>query len=221
MGNRVLDLLEAADWNDILYKLTSHAIWRARLYKWKSGAATQLPGGKTPEDIACDAIEKVWSGIRNWDPDKYPNLLKHLMWIVDSDMEHLVCSMEHHKTRRLPGAKEGEETGPTYGEIIPDPSSPIQISGMIPTPEEELLAHEGEIFEQKLITELYAAVKGNEDLEFLLYCFELGIDKPAEIAAQMKWDVSKVYTLKRKLIRKGAAIKDAFLKAAHNDAREE
>lgn len=85
----ILDSLEAADWDEIILKLVDYARWRARCYAWASGNPMSLPGGKTPEDVAFEAIEKVWQGVGTWDPDKYPNLLTHLKWIVKSDIDHL------------------------------------------------------------------------------------------------------------------------------------
>ena len=193
--DRILQLFENADWNDIILKLTHYALQRARVYAWKSGKSDQLLGGKNPEDIACEAIEKVLSGIRNWDPDKYPNLLTHLKWVVKSDMEHLASSMEHRTTGRMPELGEGEEGYETN----PDLSSQ--------TPEEMLIACEKEDLEERLKDELYAMVKGDEDLEMLLLCFEEGIDKPEIIAAQTGWDVPKVYNLKRKLFRRAVKLR--------------
>lgn len=204
--DRVLELLEALDWKEIILKLTHHAFWRASRYTWQSGNRGQLPGGKTPEDIVCSAIEKVWSGTRDWDPDKYPNLLTHLMWVVDSDMEHLFSSLEHQRTGKMPRSTDEGEIQPSYDEISPDPSSPMYHAYTVPTPEEELVAREDREQEERLKAELYAMVKGDEDLELLFLCFEEGIDKPETIAAQTGWDVTKVYNLKRKLLRKAAKI---------------
>lgn len=197
--DRVLHLIETADWKDIILKLTHYALQRARVYSWKSGKADQLLGGKTPEDIACEAIEKVLAGTRDWDPDKYPNLLIHLQWVVKSDMEHLASSLEHQTTGRMPEPGDGEEAPADYYETIPDPLSL--------TPEDELIAREKKDLEEKLKGELYTMVERDEDLEMLLLCFEEGIDKPEIIAAQTGWDVSKVYTLKRKLLRKARKIR--------------
>jgi hypothetical protein len=47
-------------------------------------------------------------------------------------------------------------------------------------------------------------VKGDEDLEMLILCFEERIDKPEAIAAQTGWDIQKVYNLKRRLSRRAA-----------------
>ena len=202
--DRVLELLEAVDWNDIILKLTYYAIWRAHCYIWKSGDPNRLPKGKTPEDIAIEAIKKVWEKKRGWDPDKYPDLLVHLKWIVKSDIEHLFSSMEHQKTGRIPTLKDDEETGPSYDEIVRDSSShKLETTS---TPEEELIAQEDRRLEEKLKNELYTAIKGDADLELLLLCFEEGIDKPEEIAGQTGWEVKKVYTLKKKLFRKASKI---------------
>ena len=60
--------------------------------------------------------------------------------------------------------------------------------------------------ENNVLAELHDAVKGDEDLELLLLFFEDGIDKPEAIAAEMDWDITKVYNLKKKLLRKAAKI---------------
>jgi len=202
--DRVLDLLEAADWNDIILKLTRYAIWLARRYTWRSGDPSRLPKGKAPEDIAIDAIEKVWNRTRDWNPDKYPDLLVHLKWIVKSDIEHIFSSMEHLKSGRISALKGDEETEPSYGETVRDPSSPTPETAL--TPEEELIAQEDKRLEEKLKDKLYAAVVGDEDLELLLLCFEEGVEKSELIASQTGWDVKKVYNLKRKLLRRATKI---------------
>ena len=61
-NDAVIDLLEAADWKDIIRRLTYYAVWRARRYRWTSGSPQILPGGMTPEDLALSAIEKVYDG---------------------------------------------------------------------------------------------------------------------------------------------------------------
>jgi hypothetical protein len=188
VNDRVLSLLEAADWNDIIIKLTYHALMRTRRYLWKSGTAKDLPGGVTPADIASGAIVKVWNGKRKWDPDKYPDLLTHLKWVVDSEIGHLYSSTEHQK--RIDTVKETGDTDSYLNEIDPKPS-----------PETELICRENEALEKELKEKLVESVKGDEDLEILLMCFEDGIDKPQDIAVATDWDITKVYNIKRKLIR--------------------
>lgn len=206
----VLKLLESADWNNIIIQLTRYASWHAAWYKGKMGSHGQLPGGMTPQDIAKNAIAKVWDGTRSWDHEKYPDLLVHLQWIVDSDLSHLFNSKEHLTTSRIIESEDEESKELTYNNLIHNSSS-LNDAKHLKTPEEHLIIQE--INEQanerkeKAKKELYALVKGDEDLEFLLSCFEEGIDKPELIAREMGWDVTKVYTLKRKLLRKAPAIK--------------
>jgi hypothetical protein len=198
--DRVLELLEAAKWRDIIIRLTYFAVIQFRRYGWRPG----LPKGNSPEDIALNAIEKVWDGTRDWDPDKYPDLLVHLKWIVRSDIEHLFSSLEHKTTGRMPVLIKDDGTEVELGETARE--HPHSISGKVLTPEEELIAAYNRRSEQALLAELYDAVKGDEDLELLLLCFEEGIDKPEVIAIETKWEIDKVYNLKRKLLRKAAKI---------------
>ncbi len=198
--DRVLELLEAANWRDIIIRLTYFAAIQFHRYGWRSG----LPKGNSPDDIALSAIEKVWDGTRDWDPDKYPDLLIHLKWIVRSDIEHLFSSLEHKTTGRMPVLIKDDGTEVELDETTRD--YPHSISGKVLTPEEELIAEHNRRSDQALLSELYDAVKGDEDLELLLLCFEEGIDKPEAIAIATKWEINTVYNLKRKLLRKAAKI---------------
>jgi len=202
--DEILKRLEATDWNDLIIKLTHYAYWRARRYKWKTGNPDQLPGGLTPKDIALRAISKVWVGTRAWDPDKYPDLLAHLKWIVKSDTNHLFASMGHTTGCRINESDDKADSELTYNEAIPDPSSHFGESA--PTPEEDLLAKENAEHEEKVKQALFELIKGDNDLELLLLCIDDGIDKPELIAEEMGCDVAKVYILKRKLLRKATAI---------------
>ncbi len=163
-----------------------------------------MPKGNSPDDIAIIAIQKVWDGTRDWNPDKYPDLLKHLRWIVRSDVEHLFSSLEHKTTGRMPVLRKDDGTEVELGEPVGE--NPHSISGKVLTPEEELIAEHDRNSEKAMIAKLYDAVKGDEDLELLLLCFEEGIDKPEKIAIETEWDINKVYNLKRKLLRRAAKI---------------
>jgi len=186
-NDRVLDLLEAANWDEIILDLVNYSLWQARRYKWRSGNATQLPEGKTPTDIALGAIEKVWSKTRGWDSDKYPDLLTHLKWIVKSDMQHLFLSKEHQITSSMPEFEDGTENVTNYSERDQEPSA-----------EEQLIIKEKE---KKLMDELAIALKGDEELELLLMCIEDGIVKAEAIALETSWDITRVYNAKRRFHR--------------------
>ena len=193
--DRVLDLLEVADWRKIILQLTYHTIFQFRRYSWK----TKVPKGYSPEDFAISAIEKVFDGRRNWDPDKYPNLVKHLKWIVNSEIEHVFSSIEHQKTDCIQPVKNDDGADLKSAETVFNNQNTLIKKS--PTPEEELISVQDKRLEENLIAQLRSAVSGDEDLELLFLCFEDGIDKPERIAAETGWDIKKVYNLKRKLLR--------------------
>ena len=58
-----------------------------------------LAGGKTPEDLAADAILKVLGGDRVWDPGRGP-LLPYLEGVVDSLISHLAASADNRIQER-------------------------------------------------------------------------------------------------------------------------
>ena len=61
--------LADADWADIGIRLTAYASWKARTLRWRLGRDA-LPAGKSAEDLAADAIVKVLSGERAWEPQR-------------------------------------------------------------------------------------------------------------------------------------------------------
>lgn len=86
--------LHDADWADIGIRLTAYAMWKARNYRWRTGQVWALAAGKTPEDVAREAIVKVLEGSRHWEPERGP-LLPYLEGIVDSLMSHLAASSDN------------------------------------------------------------------------------------------------------------------------------
>jgi hypothetical protein len=91
--------LQRVDWADIGVRLTAYATWKARNLRWRTGRTDLLAGGKTPEDIAADAILKVLGGDRVWDPARGP-LLPYLEGVVDSLISHLAESADNRIQER-------------------------------------------------------------------------------------------------------------------------
>lgn len=92
-------LLQETDWADIGIRLTAYAMWKARNYRWRTGQVWALAAGKTPEDVARDAIVKVLDGSRAWAPERGA-LLPYLQGIVDSLMSHLAASTDNSVLQR-------------------------------------------------------------------------------------------------------------------------
>src|SRR5438067_992758 len=94
MDPSIREHLEQIDWADIGIRLTAYAIWKARNFRWRTGRDWALAAGKTPEDIAREAILKVLDGTRAWDPQR-GGLLRYLEGVVDSLMGHLAVSQDN------------------------------------------------------------------------------------------------------------------------------
>lgn len=92
-------LLQETDWADIGIRLTAYAMWKARNYRWRTGQVWALAAGKTPEDVAREAIVKVLDGSRAWAPERGA-LLPYLQGIVDSLMSHLAASTDNSVLQR-------------------------------------------------------------------------------------------------------------------------
>jgi len=86
--------LQRVDWADLGIRLTAYATWKARNLRWRTGRFDALAGGKTPEDLAAEAILKVLAGERAWDPSRGA-LLPYLEGVVDSLMSHLAASVDN------------------------------------------------------------------------------------------------------------------------------
>src|SRR5678816_3905696 len=82
MDPTVEQALREVDWADLGMRLTAYAVWKARNLAWRYGRGELSLGARTPDDLAADAILKVLSGERGWDPRRGP-LLPYLQGVVD------------------------------------------------------------------------------------------------------------------------------------------
>jgi hypothetical protein len=78
MDERTLQLLDEHDWTKTIFSLTAYVI---SLCRWKN---IHLPRGTEFDDIAMQSIEKVYTGERQWDPDKNPDLVNYLKSVCRS-----------------------------------------------------------------------------------------------------------------------------------------
>lgn len=107
MNERIFNLLEQANWIKIGLRLTKYATSKTKHLGWRTKNYDSLAQGKTPEDLAYKAIEKVFSGDRQWNPDKNPDLLDYLESVVDSLVSHLVESQNNKRLQYFPENNDG------------------------------------------------------------------------------------------------------------------
>jgi DNA-directed RNA polymerase specialized sigma24 family protein len=103
--------LRRVDWGEIGVRLTAYAVRKARNLRWRTGRVDALAGGKTPEDLAGEAILKVLDGERAWDPERGA-LLPYLQGVVDSLLSHLAASADNRSQERWTDAHERAEEAP-------------------------------------------------------------------------------------------------------------
>ena len=99
MDPTVEQALREVDWADLGVRLTAYAVWKARNLAWRHGRGELSLGARTPDDLAADAILKVLSGERGWDPRRGP-LLPYLQGVVDSLLSHAAATPDVSRTLR-------------------------------------------------------------------------------------------------------------------------
>lgn len=178
-------LLESQPWKDICPRLTKYALYKTRWYYWQGRYGGDLPGGHHAEDLAEQAITKLFVGEREWDPRKQPDLYKHLQGVVDSLISHLLESRENERDKkviRLVTRHEAEENEAVF-EIYEEPA----------------LRPDG----QFLVREFRASLADAPQLQILLDCvYNHPTIRSATIAKQMGITNEAVHNLKRQLQRR-------------------
>ncbi len=178
MDDDTARILQAADWATLATHLVAYTAREVRYRHWRTGSKVDLPKGKTVEDLAFDAIAKVFTGQRAWNPDEQRDLLRYLMDVVDSDLSALLKSGAHKKTERFSDD--------------PDADCPQSVGAVAASPEDMLLA-------QELQDEVLAACAEDDELTLVACALLEGTNKAADIAVETGLPVARVYKLKQKL----------------------
>lgn len=94
-GYEALCRISNDEWHSIALDLTRHTLSVSRRLRWRTRNARELPGGETVDSIPSKAIEKVFLGERDCDPENEPDITKYLMGVIDSLLNHLAESQEN------------------------------------------------------------------------------------------------------------------------------
>ena len=89
--SEIRELLDSQDWELIIKKATIHAIFQFKF--WNIYSEKNIKGS-SPEGIVMEAIEKVYSGIWKWNPEKsdFLNYLKY--HVINGLISNFVTSKE-------------------------------------------------------------------------------------------------------------------------------
>lgn len=206
--------LEAQDWGAIMKELVSFASWKARKKGWaaatEKGRSSMLPGGRTFEDVAQEAIELVWvgeEGKRRW--DMQGSLLDHLKGAVSSILSNTYTSSEK---KRASAARPEDQDGTASNEFDSDGISEV----IVPTHNQNGSSDPANDLERtesadRLYSDLVDAIDGDPQLEKLFGLWTA--DMPArECAKELGVSHQEIYTLNRKLERRLGPLKQRVLR---------
>ena len=157
-----------------------------------------MPGGDA-HDVVITAVEKVWTGRRNWELDQQPDLFLYLKGVVDSEINNLV---ESKANRRLRVA-------------LPDVNTEDQPDDLVvPSVEEEESRREEERRSDDFFLGFYDYLNAEPDLQKILDCFVDGIVKPRKIAAKLDVNAKDIYNARKRLDKRLKAYRTAQQNAA-------
>jgi hypothetical protein len=185
-------LLDKYPWEQVFPGLLDYTLNRVRQLTWCQRRSRTPPGGKEVHDIAAQAVEKVFSGVRRWDADKHPDLFKFLCDVVDSDVNHLAESWENRNVVADSLLSRESEDG--------EQTSPVQQC------EDKLLKKPGDLLDEKWseerFWEFYEHLKDAPDLQRMLdQAFE-GVTKRADLAQALDVPESKIDNKRKRLQRR-------------------
>jgi len=191
--SELFDLLEK-NLDDIIPRLTMYTLNKMKKRYWRGVRDGNPPGGQEAIDFVLQAIEKIISGQRNWNPQTQPDLFGYLKDIIDSDINHLVESWEN---------KNFQSESSLMGDCTDNKDSYFdKLPSSISTPSEIMLQEEDERLNDKFLWGFYDCLADEPQLIKVVECIIDGIHKPSDIATKMGISTKEVYNIKKQLQRR-------------------
>jgi hypothetical protein len=174
---------------------------------WRTHNSVELPNGETIESIVSLAFEKLYSGERDWDPQKDPDLKKYLMDVIDSLLSHLSTSKDNTLLSATLDVREQQETDFEAGSKERRPEREWLVKSAR-TPEDLLIDNETARREEQVLNDLWEACKGDDILTKVLEAIRGGCDRPGEIAKATGIPIKDIYKASKRLDRKAITIRN-------------
>jgi len=185
--------MQRQPWDEIIPRLMNYALSKARRRYWQGIFGGWMPGGLEANDIAMQAIEKIFSGERRWDSQKEPNLFKVLTSIADSIVSHLAHGWENNRVRSgsALSANTGDDgDGAHQTANYPDP---------IDSPSAAAIQQEREKESREFLSQLHEFLGDERDLQKAVDCIWDGTAKRADIAAHIGISAKAMTNVRKKL----------------------
>jgi RNA polymerase sigma factor (sigma-70 family) len=169
-----LQQIDQEEWGDIYLELLDFARDKAKGLDFVKGGG-ELPLGTTPDDLAQEAIHRLFDGRRKWNPEQDPDLCDYLKSVVSSLQSALLEKAGYQR-----------DSGNAVEEHV------------------EISSSENSEFNDcldALESIINESAAGDDDLQIVKMGMEDGM-KSAEIAEVLGIEVGRVYDLSRKLKRR-------------------
>jgi hypothetical protein len=191
----MFDIFELTDeqWQQLLDRLTYYALQKYRKLGWSQSGGYRSPCGMGPEDIATEAIERLIEGTRQYNKDKYPDILIYLKGVIDSIVSHIIESPEFEKKYPMPCILNSD------GEIE-------EIEVDCKGPDSSQIHIQMEVVEKSKST-LCKHFAQDQVVLGILECIEAGIEKRSERAEYIGVKESDITNAQKRLQRQFDKIK--------------
>lgn len=190
MSTEKLQLLRDFPWDENYPKLVAFTDYILQMKSWNNGV---IPKGHNAESIVQEAIIKIFSGKRNWEPERGP-LLIYIKWVIRSDISHLTKS----NTNKLEMHSEIEDEDCEEEAFITWVDQMSHHDSESNSPEELLVNSEIEVENKEIarakIDALLMAANGKPDLEEIVYALIDGkcSPKPQDLAQFLNKPIDKI-----------------------------
>jgi hypothetical protein len=205
------------EWREIALDLERYALSVSRNLRWRTRNPVELPGGETVTSIVSKAVEKLFSGDREWDPEKEPDIRKYLRGAIDSLLNHLAESQDNTLITVAPEPGSPDYPAWESGSRKQDPV----VDWLVPpkrSPEAALLQQEQAALEDRALGLLVDECGDDPVLMAVLEAMMDGYDKPAEISKHKGIPVKDVYNTIKRLDRKLEIVRRRFAEEQNGSA---
>lgn len=179
--------LTDAQWTELVERLTLHAESKMRKLYWRglaSGKGGKPPGAVGPDDMAAESITDFLEGRRVWNKSAEPELLRFLMDVIDSKVNHLAEKLENRVTRE---SESGTAEPPAARLVRHSPAPDVLLM------ESEALG--------RLRTAMIDGIGKDEIAGKVFDCLDADITKPSEMAEVLGIPIADVNNAQKRLRR--------------------
>ncbi|MEK6285607.1 MAG: hypothetical protein AABO57_07695 [Acidobacteriota bacterium] len=153
------------------------------------------------DSIVSRAIEKLFVGDRDWEPEKEPNIKNYLKGVIDSLLNHLAESKENTLLTAVPKPGSVDSTAWEGGSPKRDPAADWLVPTR-PSPERTLLMQEESALKDLALDLLIDECADDDVLIEVLEAMMDGADTSAEISKAKGIPIKDVYNATKRLDRK-------------------